>query len=69
MTSASLSLVMPISAAYPALIVPVSLVTGALPGVLEWLGAVTGGVVREVLCRTGKAVQAGQRLLVLKQEN
>jgi urea carboxylase len=31
--------------------------------------AVTGGVVREVLCRIGKTVQAGQRLLVLEQES
>jgi urea carboxylase len=31
--------------------------------------AVAGGVVREVLCRTGKTVQAGQRLLVLEQES
>ena len=29
--------------------------------------SVTGGVVREVLCRTGKIVQAGQRLLVLEE--
>jgi urea carboxylase len=30
--------------------------------------ALTGGVVREVLCRTGKTVQAGQWLLVLEQD-
>jgi len=38
MTLSSLSLVMPISAAYPALVVPISVLTGALPGVMEWLG-------------------------------
>ena len=43
MTLASLSLVMPIAAAYPALVVPVSLVNGTLPGVEQWLGmALTG---------------------------
>jgi drug/metabolite transporter (DMT)-like permease len=37
-TFSSLSLVMPISAAYPALVVPISLVAGTLPGALEWMG-------------------------------
>jgi drug/metabolite transporter (DMT)-like permease len=52
MTLASLLLVMPIAAAYPALIVPVSLVTGALPGVLEWLGMGLTGVGAMVVART-----------------
>ncbi len=30
--------------------------------------ATAGGVVRDVLCRTGKTVQAGQRLLVIEEE-
>jgi hypothetical protein len=37
MTLASLSLVMLIAAAYPALVVPVSLVSGTPPGVEQWL--------------------------------
>ena len=44
MTLASLSLVMPIAAAYPALIVPVRLASGELPAVLEWRGMGLTGV-------------------------
>jgi len=52
MTLASLSLVMPIAAAYPALIVPVSVVTGALPGALEWVGMGLTGAGAIVVART-----------------
>lgn len=52
MTLASLSLVMPIAAGYPALVVPVTLITGTMPGALQWLGMAVIGIGAAVVART-----------------
>lgn len=55
MTLAPLSLVMPIAAAYPALVVPVGLMTGAAPAPGEWLGMAVTLAGALVVARTAEA--------------
>ncbi|MBC7906336.1 MAG: EamA family transporter [Rhodospirillaceae bacterium] len=52
MTLAPLSLVMPITAGYPALIVPVNLVLGTVPSPLQWLGMAGTGLGAIIVART-----------------
>lgn len=52
MTLAPLSLVMPITAGYPALIVPVNLILGTVPSPLQWLGMTATGLGAIIVART-----------------
>lgn len=52
MTLAPLSLVMPITAAYPAVMVPVNLLLGNVPSPLQWLGMAATALGAVVVART-----------------